>query len=113
VKKKAEKYKDTQNFPEKQILMKLDGAWNVDFDTLWGGPAATKFDSLSDWSKRSEDGIRFYSGMALYSKTFDLPASQSYVNKSDIYLNLGIVMNVARVKLNGKDLGVVWTAPGK
>ena len=109
--KKTEKYKDTENFSDKQIIMKLDGPWNVAFDTTWGGPATTKFDSLSDWSKRPEDGIRFYSGIALYSKTFDLPASQSSVNKSDLYLNLGKVMNLARVKLNGKDLGVVWTAP--
>jgi len=108
---KTEKYKDTKNFPDKQILMKLDGPWNVAFDTAWGGPASIEFNTLSDWSKRPEDGIRFYSGIALYSKTFDLPASLSSVNKSDIYLNLGKVMNLARVKLNGKDLGVVWTAP--
>jgi hypothetical protein len=109
--KKTEKNKDTENFPDKQILMKLDGPWYVAFDTTWGGPATIKFDTLSDWSQRPENGIKFYSGIALYSKTFDLPEAQRSVNKSDIYLNLGKVRNLARVKLNGKDLGVVWTAP--
>jgi hypothetical protein len=28
-----------------------------------------------------------------------------------LYLDLGEVKNVARVRLNGKDLGVVWTSP--
>ena len=109
--KKTEKYKDTEIFSDKQILMELDGPWDVAFDTTWGGPANIRFNTLSDWSERPEDGIRFYSGIALYSKTFDLPESQRSANRSDIYLNLGKVRNLARVKLNGMDLGVVWTAP--
>ena len=28
-----------------------------------------------------------------------------------LFLNLGKVNNLARVKLNGKDLGIVWTTP--
>lgn len=109
--KKAEKYKDTENFPEKQIMIKLDGPWNVAFDTNWGGPALKKFDELSDWSQCQEDGIRFYSGIALYSKTFDLPEITMSGNRSDICLSLGKVRNLARVRLNGKDLGVLWTDP--
>jgi hypothetical protein len=30
-----------------------------------------------------------------------------------MHLNLGIVNDMARVRLNGKDLGVVWCAPGR
>jgi hypothetical protein len=108
---KAEKYKGTENFPEKQRIEMLNGPWRVAFDTIWGGPGVITFDTLSDWSQRSEEGIRFYSGTAAYSKTFDLQESAGSINKSDIYLNLGKVKNLARVKLNGKDLGVVWTAP--
>jgi hypothetical protein len=28
-----------------------------------------------------------------------------------VYLDLGKVRNLARVRLNGKDLGIVWCAP--
>ncbi|MCJ7447875.1 MAG: glycosyl hydrolase [Bacteroidales bacterium] len=100
-----------ENFPEKQILMTLNGPWNVAFDTSWGGPEKTEFKNLDDWSKRPEDGIRYYSGTAVYSKTFDLPDSAGSIHKSNFYLDLGNVKNIARVRINKKDLGVVWTSP--
>jgi hypothetical protein len=103
--------KDKENFPEKEVLMTLDGPWNVVFDTAWGGPGKIEFESLTDWSNRPEEGIKFYSGKAVYSKIFIMPESAMSVKISDIYLNLGKVKNMARIKLNNKDLGVVWTDP--
>ena len=41
---------------------------------------------------------------------FDLP-SQVDTRSSAIELDLGVVKNLARVRLNGVDLGVVWCAP--
>ena len=102
---------ETENFPEKQVLMTLNGPWDVSFDTTWGGPRISVFDTLIDLSKRPEDAIKFYSGIAVYSKTFGLQENAVSINKSDIYLDLGKVKNLARVKINGKDLGVLWTAP--
>ena len=81
------------------------------FDPAWGGPERIEFDRLLDWTERPEDGIRHYSGIARYSKTFDLPDAASGGNLRDWMLNLGTVKNLARVRLNGQDLGVVWTAP--
>jgi hypothetical protein len=69
------------------------------------------FENLTDWAKRPEEGIRHYSGMATYTKSFDLPETFLVSNGSRIFLDLGIVKNMARVYLNGKDLGVVWTSP--
>jgi hypothetical protein len=103
--------KDSENFPEKEVFMTLYGPWNLAFDTLWGGPVKIEFEKLTDWSKRPEEGIKFYSGKAVYSKTFSFPESVRSVNKSNIYLDLGKVKNIASVKLNNKDLGVVWTDP--
>jgi len=45
--------------------------------------------------------------MAVYRKDFDLPVDPS----GSLFLDLGRVKNMASLKLNGKDLGVVWTAP--
>jgi hypothetical protein len=98
-------------FKDKKTIQILEGRWNVKFETIWGGPGEITFDTLCDWSKRPEDGIRYYSGIASYSKDFDLMKFPAAVKEKQIWLDLGKVRNLARVKLNGKDLGIVWTSP--
>lgn len=103
-----------KNFSEGRVVQPLRGSWAVSFDTVWGGPARVRFDSLYDWTKSGVDGIRYYSGIAHYRKTFDASASiASAAARSGgrLYLDLGTVKDMASVRLNGVDLGVVWTAP--
>ena len=95
------------NFPNYKELQELSGNWNVSFNTHWGGPANVKFDELQDWSKNQNPGIRYYSGSAVYNKTF----SFSGVAEGNLFLELGDVKNIAAVNLNGKDMGIVWTDP--
>jgi hypothetical protein len=101
----------TKNFPALETVAELTGPWQVSFATNWGGPASVTFETLEDWTRRPEPGIRYYSGTATYRKTFDLPAAALGQLPSQLFLDLGKVKNLARVQLNGKDLGVVWTAP--
>ncbi len=101
---------EAKNFPELKPLAELAGPWTVSFDPKWGGPESVVFEKLEDWTKRPEEGIRHYSGTATYRQTFDLPETSRGGNRR-LYLDLGKVSNVATVCLNGKDLGVVWTAP--
>jgi hypothetical protein len=91
----------------------LDGPWGVAFDPKWGGPAKIIFDKLDDWSLRPEDGIRYYSGIASYTKTVDLPSGVAARSSQGdrLWLDLGTVKNIAAVRLNGHDLGVVWCDP--
>ena len=87
----------------------ISGPWQVSFDPLWGGPAQPlNFDMLKDWSKLSENGIRYYSGTAVYRKNFDLAPSAIH---NSHFLDLGKVAVIAEVKLNGRDLGVLWKTP--
>ena len=95
------------NFPKAKPVSTIEGAWQVSFDPKWGGPAEVTFDGLQDWTEREERGIKYYSGIATYKKSFNLPRQSG----KRIYLNLGTVHDMARVRLNGKDLGVVWCAP--
>jgi hypothetical protein len=102
---------DAKNFPELKPMQEISGAWDVAFDPKWGGPEKITFDALQDWSKRPESGIKYYSGIATYRKSFSFDQSKIQNPKFKILLDLGTVCDMARVKLNGKDLGVVWCAP--
>jgi hypothetical protein len=93
-----------------RVLQQLTGPWSVSFDPRWGGPAKIVFDELQDWSKHTDPAIRSYSGQAIYRQSLDLP-SQFDTGGSVVELDLGVVKNLARVRLNGVELGVVWCAP--
>jgi hypothetical protein len=98
-----------RNFDEYKQLADILGPWEVFFNPQSGGPGRATFDRLDDWSQRPEDGIRYYSGTATYKNRFQWKAASP--DARQLFLDLGVVKNVARVRLNGHDLGVVWTAP--
>ena len=97
-----------ENFPSLAPLQTIEGAWEVSFDPRWGGPAHVRFDRLEDWSQRNELGIRYYSGKATYRIRFD---TKNAGTDRALCLSLGLVHNIASVRLNGHDMGVVWCAP--
>ena len=88
----------------------LAGPWQVSFDPRWGGPESVTFDTLQDWTLRPEDGIRHYSGTAIYRNRFEADAAPIQAGKP-VYLDLGAVQVVAEVTLNGQPLGTLWTPP--
>jgi hypothetical protein len=94
-----------------RTILSFKGSWDVDFDPKWGGLVHTVFDTLSDWTKNTNEGIKYYSGIATYHQKFDLPPGNRISGSTLLYLDLGRVKNMARVTLNGKELGVIWTAP--
>jgi len=69
-----------------------------------------RFDTLTSWIDHSDPGIKFYSGKTTYRTTFN--TGNDLKNKS-LALELGQVLDIgiARVTLNGKDLGVTWRPP--
>jgi hypothetical protein len=100
-----------KNFPEFKTIVKLSAPWKVAFDPKWGGPATLIMANLEDWSKRAEAGTRYYSGKAVYHTTFDVGDAALHHPGVRWSLSLGNVKNLASVKLNGRDLGVVWCPP--
>ena len=99
------------NFPALEQIGQLDGPWDVAFDPARGGPASVTLDRLQDWTDRPAASVRYYSGIATYRKRFDVPVAEDSGDNTKLYLDLGTVHDLCRVRLNGKDLGVVWTAP--
>ncbi len=95
------------NFPVFTWVKTIEGAWDVSFNTKFGGPENINFDELMDWTDHEMRGIKYYSGIATYKKAIHV---EKLENK-EYYINLGVVNDIARVRLNGKDVGVVWCAP--
>src|SRR5690606_29034919 len=100
----------SRNYPTYSPLSTLEGAWELKFDPKWGGPESVPFDKLQSWTERTEEGIRYYSGKVVYHKSFNSPAIPK---DQRVHLDLGDVQDVgiARVRLNGRDLGIVWAPP--
>lgn len=99
-----------ENFPARKQLMEIKAPWHVQFDPRWGGPdKPVTFDTLTDWTKNADHGIKYFSGTAVYHITFNVTGLSKI--KNTLYLDLGEVKHIARVSINGKDLGVIWTAP--
>lgn len=87
----------------------LSGSWNVRFPENWGAPQSTVFDKLQSWTDSKNEGIRFFSGIANYEKTFELSASLA--RQKRLFLELGDLSEIAEVSLNGKRLGLAWLPP--
>ena len=82
----------------------VDGA----FPPGWGAPESAMFPQLMSWTERAEEGIRHFSGTAVYQTRFQL---DSRLLKQHLELDLGRIRNLAEVKLNGRSLGVLWKEP--
>ena len=88
---------------------KLAGPWRLAFPDETALPPRT-LDKLVAWNSMSDDAAKYFSGTATYTKTLTIPAERLGKDRG-LYLDLGRVAVMARVKLNGQDLGVLWKAP--
>jgi hypothetical protein len=83
--------------------------WRVEF--LSGGPAfPTSFtaNQLFSWTESAEETAKSFSGTARYSGAFKAPGA---IQTKSFQLDLGKVIQSARVRLNGKDFGTLISPP--
>lgn len=86
----------------------ITGQWKVKFTT--GGPTLPTdvlTDKLASWTTFPNDNVQSFAGTAKYETTFDAPNTAGKLME----LNLGDVRQSARVKLNGKDYGILVIPP--
>lgn len=88
----------------------VSGAWDVHFPPGWDAPEKTTFEKLISWTDHAELGIKYFSGTAVYTKKFDVPA-QWLSEGRRVVLDLGIVREIAQVKVNGTEFGTLWWPP--
>jgi hypothetical protein len=90
--------------------LEVAGPWEVSFPAPNGTPQKVTFPQLISWSKIPGNGVKYFSGTATYRTTFAVP-SDALSKQRRLDLDLGDVQAIAQVKLNGKDLGVLWKPP--
>ena len=90
--------------------VEISGAWQVSFPPDFGAPPEVTLPELISLHKHSEPGVKYFSGTATYTKQVTLsPGAPS--GERRLHLDLGWVHAVAQVRLNGKDLGLLWKPP--
>jgi hypothetical protein len=96
------------NTPRPELVSTVESPWIVDFHNKAIAPAeAVSYPELVSWTQSEDELVKYYSGTATYSTDFELES----LPEGELQINLGQVGVMARVKLNGVDLGVTWMAP--
>jgi hypothetical protein len=90
--------------------VQIDGPWRLQFQPERGAPPEVTLDQLKSWTEHSDSGVKYFSGTGTYTKTFKV-AADFLKPERRFYLDLGKVSILAEVKLNGKDLGILWKRP--
>jgi hypothetical protein len=88
----------------------LGGPWEVTFADGSATPRRLTLDKLVSWSEHPDPAVKYFSGTAVYRKAFSL-AADVLVPERHVELDLGRVAVMAEVKLNGRDLGILWKPP--
>ena len=106
--REPDKNLEGENFPEAELISAVDGPWTIEFEKGKGGPEqAVITENLFDWMESENPQIKYFSGNAIYTAKFNidkLPEEQTYID-------LGDVMVMAKVRVNGQEAGGVWTTP--
>jgi len=85
------------------------GPWNVSFQPDRGAPLNVTLADLAPLDVNADPGIRYFSGIATYGKTFDAPSGWNRTRP--LWLDLGDVRELAEVRINGRPAGTAWHAP--
>jgi len=94
--------------PDLPAPKELQGPWTVAFEPGRGAPPEVRLDRLLDWTQHSDPGVRWFSGRATYRTTVEL---DGHLAALPARLELDGVGVIARVTVNGRELGILWTPP--
>ena len=100
-----------KNYEELTLLQDISKNWSVRLknDQL-KIDEEFELDSLQDLSQLEDETSKYFSGKIIYRTNFEF---ENEFKSDKIFLDLGKVGVIAHVKLNGKKIGGLWTAPWK
>ena len=96
--------------PAVVTLATIGGPWDVAFPPGAGAPPKLQLAHLESWTANANDGVKYFSGTATYTKPIEAPPSWFRAG-ARVLLDLGSVQDVAEVSVNGRDLGTLWKPP--
>ncbi|MHB9056309.1 MAG: glycosyl hydrolase [Paludibacteraceae bacterium] len=101
----------SDNFPVLKEVLTIKSPWEIQFehDAVKRGPAVpVVITELMDWTHFDDDRIKYFSGTAIYNTSFNYKKMKEI---RSIYLDLGDLSAMAKVRLNNRYIGGVWTLP--
>ena len=104
-------YRDVPH-PVTKVLATVEGPWELRFPPNWGAPPKVTLPKLISWTAYpNDDGVKYFSGTATYSRELRAPKNW-FQPGTKIWLDLGTVKDFAEISVNGKAVGgILWKPP--
>jgi len=95
-----------------QVLSRVEvqGEWQLKLPLNVDAPSHVTLAKLVSWSEYADEGVRHFSGTAIYSRPLDLSVGMLAKGRR-VMLDLGNVQHVAEVRLNGVKYPALWKPP--
>jgi len=90
--------------------VRVSGPWELRFPPKLGAPESAVLEELVSWTDRTEPGIKYFSGTAVYARDIEIPGDMLGSGKR-LFLDLGRVKDFAEPILNGRSLVALWKPP--
>lgn len=88
----------------------VGGVWDVTLSSKLSPVTRLTITNLIGLQKHADPAIRHFSGTAIYRNRFELPAGTG-ADGTRLWLDLGRLSALAEVRLNGKELALLWRPP--
>lgn len=98
------------NYPSPTQTQQVNTPWNITFASAFKTPRPMKMDVLQDLSTVSNDSVKYFSGTATYTTNAKLKKASKGERQ---FISFDKVGAMAKVYINGKYAGGVWTTPYK
>jgi len=90
--------------------IEVPGPWQLSLPEGAGTPAEVTMQNLVSLHKLADRDMRHLAGTVNYRNSFEL-SSNAISGGKRLWLDLGRVAVIAEVRLNGRDLGMLWKPP--
>ena len=95
---------------EATTIQTVTSTWQVHFNQKNGGTADEEFPELVSWTRKENPIVKYFSGTAIYKTKVTIDSTQ-LATSARIFIDLGVVKNIADLSINGTPACVLWKAP--